>query len=643
MNASIVSVITDYLNETDTDYALMINGAWGSGKTFFIKNALKAEIEMIVCPIQKDSGKEKKDNCKEKNYKQLYVSLYGVSSVEEIKERIFYAINPKFKWFEIVSNKIVSATEVIPMLGGIIKEMLSYSRKEKAAIRDAMTNYADKVLFFDDLERIDNNKIDLQTVLGYINSLTEHHHYKVVVVANDEVLSDEYKQFKEKTIRFSYCYSPKMEDIFDSVCERFKENEPYQTFLNEQKQFILNIISAGVCKNIRTLVFIMDIYQKIFRQTDGEYSEEINQDLLLPFVIISIEAKNGHTKEELKDVLQSINAVYFMHFLPRYEQDDNKPRTSKEEFMQEIETKYARFENIHTIQFYDVLFDLIYNGYVVLDDLSTIISDIRKTYLAKRETEEGKLVEQIVNWTLIPDDEFLSVVERLRSNVSSNKYGVFDLLSIYAAFVQIEMMDIYGFMLSDNDANAFKEAIDNSMANQPYSSSLAQKLPLCDETDKSEAGIKYNDLRQYVLEINKKKGEESKFNKKCGILHMMHDNNAEQFRRFFSEYGNKVLFVEIQVEDLITELTTASAEIKQVFLCGLRDFFSENLLSPSQDDLVYLEKMSVALNNYLNEQTMRKVSLANLFRIQNYLDEVIVLYKRRLEMQTSVECGGQSE
>lgn len=623
MNKLIVSVITDYLKDSDTDYALMINGAWGSGKTFFIKNTLKAEVERIVCPIQKNSDKEGK-------YKQLYVSLYGVSSVEEIKERIFYALHPKFKWLEIVSNKMVSVTEVIPMWGGSIKKMLSYNTKEKADIRDAITNYADKVLFFDDLERIDNNKIDLQAVLGYINSLTEHNHYKVVVVADEGVLSDEYKQFKEKTIRFSYCHSPKMSDIFDSICEKFKGNNLYKTFLKEQKQFILDIISAGVCKNIRTLIFIMDIYQKIFKQTDGEYSKEINQNLLLPFAIISIEAKKGHTKEELKDVLQSINSLSFMDFLPSHEQDGTKQSSPKEEYKKELKAKYERFKNSRTIQFHDVLFDLIYNGYVVPDDLSTIISDIRNTYLANKETEESKLAKQIINWTLISDNEFLSVIEKVRNKVSLNKYNVFDLLSIYAAFLQIETMDIHGFMLTDNDTNAFKKAIDNSMVNQPYNSLLYMQLPLWDESDKSEAGIKYNDLRQYVLGINKKSEEKSKSDKKCGILHMMHDNNAEQFRSLFSEYANKVLLVEIQPEDLITELTGAGAEIKQVFLWGLTSFFPENLVNPSQDDLVYLDKISELLNNYLDKQTMRKVSLANLFKIQNYLNKVIVSYKRRL-------------
>ena len=192
MNEAIISVIKDYLKRKDTDYALMINGAWGSGKTVFIKNALKSEIEKINCP------KQKNDN--DKKYQQLYVTLYGVSSIEEIKERIFYEVNPKYKWIEFISNKVVSATEAIPLAGSALRNIFSLNAKERESIRTAVTNYDDKVFFFDDLERVDKNKIDIQSVLGYINSLAEHNHYKIVVVANDEVLGDDYKQFKEKTI-----------------------------------------------------------------------------------------------------------------------------------------------------------------------------------------------------------------------------------------------------------------------------------------------------------------------------------------------------------------------------------------------------------------------------------------------------------
>jgi predicted AAA+ superfamily ATPase len=33
-------VIFDYLSKEDTDYAILINGPWGSGKTYYWKNNL---------------------------------------------------------------------------------------------------------------------------------------------------------------------------------------------------------------------------------------------------------------------------------------------------------------------------------------------------------------------------------------------------------------------------------------------------------------------------------------------------------------------------------------------------------------------------------------------------------------------------
>lgn len=621
---AIISIITDYLKDKKTDYALMINGAWGSGKTYFIKNTLKANIESIECP--------QNDNDKNKTYKQIFVSLYGVSSIEEIKERIFYAINPTYKWLEIASNKIVSATEFIPALGSGLKNVLSCSNKEKEKIRNAITNYVDKVLFFDDLERIDKTKIDIQSILGYINSLTEHNHYKVIVVANDEVLGDDYKQFKEKTIRFSYHHFPKLSDIFDSVCEKYEENNQYKTFLNKQKQFILDILSAGRCNNIRTLIFITDVYRKIFEQTQGTYSNEINQDLLLPFTLISIEAKNGHVKDELKDALQSINSLSFMNFLPNHEQNENKQCTPKEEYEQELNTKYDRFKSDRSILFYDELFELIYNG-VLPNNWESVITNLRNEYKSKIETEEIKLAKQIINWTQIPDDDFSSVVDKVKSNVSENKYHVSDLLRIYAAFIQIEAMNIEGFTLSDDENKIFKAAIDVSMKDLPYQSLLHIQLPMWYEYDISEAATKYNNLRQHVLEINEKHKEETDSSKKNGILNMISNNDTEQFRRFFDDFNNRSLFVEIPSKDIITAISSANAEIKQVLLWGLSTFFPENLTNPSQNDLEYLEGINTELKDFLNKQTTRKPSLANLFRIQNYLNVVISKYKRILNIQ----------
>lgn len=617
------AIVTDYLNEKETDYALMINGEWGSGKTFFIKNNLKKKIESVTCPVQKNKDKNV-------TYKQLYVSLYGVSSIEEINERIFYAINPNLRWIETTASKLLSFVEIIPSVGNTIKNAIP-NDKEREDLRNKIANYNDKVIFFDDLERIDKNKIDIQSVLGYINSLTEHNHYKVVVVANDEVLGDDYKQFKEKTIRFSYHHFPKLSDIFDSICEKYEENNQYKIFLNKQKQFILDIISAGRCNNIRTLIFITDVYKKIFERINGDYSNEINQDLLLPFTLISIEAKNGHIKEELKDALQSINSLSFMDFLHNHEQNENKQCTPEEEYKQELNTKYDRFKSDRSIQFYDELFELIYDGYVSPNNWESVITNLRNEYKSKIETEEIKLAKQIINWTQIPDADFSSVVDKVKSNVSENKYHVSDLLRIYAAFIQIEAMNIDGFTLSNDDSRTFKVAIDNSMKDLPYNSLLNMQLPIWDEHNTSET--RYNELRQYALDINEKNKEKAKLSEKLDVLDMIRNNDVVKFKNFMSDINNRFVFVEIEPKEIIASIISANAEIKQVLLRGLMGFFPESLSNPPQNDLNYIEKLNTELKNYLSTQTIRKPSLVNLFWIQNYLDQIISLYKIRLNVQ----------
>jgi hypothetical protein len=46
------SVIEEYLRDSKAEYAVMIDGDWGSGKTYFLKHSLMTIIDSI------DNGKE---------------------------------------------------------------------------------------------------------------------------------------------------------------------------------------------------------------------------------------------------------------------------------------------------------------------------------------------------------------------------------------------------------------------------------------------------------------------------------------------------------------------------------------------------------------------------------------------------------
>lgn len=641
MKEKIVSIITDYLNREETDYALMINGAWGSGKTFFIKNTLKKDIEKIDYSwngnkkswIWWKNNYFKNNNIGEnRKYKQVYVSLYGLSSIDEIKERIFYATYPSYKWVEFISSKISLALDGIPNSIPISKPIKGikglFNKNDVEKLKDKFTTYNDKILFFDDLERIDQEKIDIKAVLGYINFLAEHEHYKIVVIANSEVLDEKYKQFQEKTIRFVCNYIPNLAEVFDDICKRYKGK--YNEFLEEQKQSIVDIFQAGGCSNIRTLIFITDLYQKIFEEVDkigDDYSNEINIDLLFPFTIISIESKNGYSKVQLQELLpKSINSLNDSDLLF----DDNQnvrieELTAKEEDKKQEEDKkmsfdkYKRLKNNPTIRFYDELFDWIYDGYVSQDRVENFVETIKKDYEDKLENGKRKnakkLAEKIMNWIILEDKELNDILNQININIAEGNYNVLDLLGIYWIYIKIDA-NIDGFNLTKEITNNFKGAIFKIMKNELYTPRLNMDIPSWDENDK------YTELRNYTLELNNKNKGKSPI-KKEELLNMIKGNNINGFKDFMSSIDNKFFFMELPVEEMINNVIDSNNKMKNAFLGGLTIFFPKDLkFEFSERECHYLSEIKAKLNDYIGKQTKKNIGYVNIERIIKYIDSI---------------------
>ena len=107
-------IITDYVNAKDTDYAIMIDGEWGSGKSWYWNNVLTGIVTDIDCP---ESTAEEP-----KKYKTATISLFGISSSAELRARIFEETTPLFrnKYVKtgamlagLVVNKVISLISVM--------------------------------------------------------------------------------------------------------------------------------------------------------------------------------------------------------------------------------------------------------------------------------------------------------------------------------------------------------------------------------------------------------------------------------------------------------------------------------------------------------------------------------------------------
>ena len=177
MNKHIKKYLESYLTLDKPEFAILLTGKWGSGKTYFIDKFIK-------------------DNKKEEEIKFIKISLFGLKEVDSIDEQIFQNLHP------FLGNKYVKLT------GNLVKNSLKFGMKldwKDDAKSDGTSTldlskfnpldfFSDKkskikiIFVFDDLERTD---IELIEVLGYINYLVEQSEFNVIILANEEKLIEE--------------------------------------------------------------------------------------------------------------------------------------------------------------------------------------------------------------------------------------------------------------------------------------------------------------------------------------------------------------------------------------------------------------------------------------------------------------------
>lgn len=174
----IAEILINYVNEDIYNYAVMIDGAWGCGKTHFVKEFLIEKLE------ENEEEKEKEDGYKKRSV--VYISLYGVKNINEISRQVllesYLSKTGKSKKSLQKVSKVASA--ILPIAFDLIKVTTGAevnSGSISGAI-DSVLSVNNSILIFDDLERCE---CPINEILGYINSFVEQGQLKVIIVANE--------------------------------------------------------------------------------------------------------------------------------------------------------------------------------------------------------------------------------------------------------------------------------------------------------------------------------------------------------------------------------------------------------------------------------------------------------------------------
>lgn len=401
-------IITDYVNAKDTDYAIMIDGEWGSGKSWYWNNVLTGIVTDIDCPESTAEDPKK--------YKTATISLFGISSSGELRARIFEETTPLFrnkyvktgaKLAGLVVNKVGNFFNI----GDVNKEDIDN------VFSDISINLDDYVLCFDDLERV--NEDVLIELLGYINNLIETDHVKVVFIANDkEIKSDDYKRYKEKLIRFTNTIHPKINDLVKAFAN--EKVGAYREYLEKQSYYIDAIYNNVECRNLRTLKFNLDVFERIFdyvRTTVAFVNKDLIENyMLLLSMMYCIEYRKDNDKVKLKSLLKIDRS--WAYEIDTIEQLNNYIDSGEDEHEESPELAYLKqvkkgyFCNTFVWGCCSALVDYLVTGYCDENKIREDIRNIESELIKDRGNEIQLIYKKITDFWNTEDEELRCFASR---------------------------------------------------------------------------------------------------------------------------------------------------------------------------------------------------------------------------------------
>jgi hypothetical protein len=282
-----------YMELTAPGYAVLVTGDWGTGKTYQVKN----------CVPEED---------------RLYVSLFGVQTVEQLHSEVFAAAAPTLAKAEKMVGKgsdIVAGMKGPWALAGAFPSVFNAVFKREIE--------PTKTLVFDDLERSD---LELKDVLGAINSYVEHLGFRVVVIAHDERLAEEFLQMKEKTFGQSIRVEPQIEDALSHFLSDIGSTAA-KKFASDFKDQIQDIFLRSQVKSLRILRHVVEDLVRLHCVLGEEHlkNEKAMNELITLFVAFQVEVRSGSLKESDLKNRSGASIKYLMGGMAKHEEKQTTP------------------------------------------------------------------------------------------------------------------------------------------------------------------------------------------------------------------------------------------------------------------------------------------------------------------------------
>ena len=631
----LIESILDYVRSDYTDYAVMINGEWGSGKTHFWNNKIRNKIESIQI-----NGKK---------YTTIYMSLYGISNLEEISKKLFIETT---QLMDKNLRKYMNANE-ISKIPEYAKTGIDMANLFGVAQNGDKVDYAqffstdDKVLCFDDLERANVDVID---ILGYINNFVEHDHIKTILICNEKELStklkssnlemktfiatylldkqgdlekndkpmvekirdkieyvfdkaNDYERIKEKLIGETFEYAPKFDYIINGILMRYENNPELIRFLRENTGLIISTFNKSGTRNLRILKHALNDFKKIFEMVNKSYpntNNRVMQTMLIFTIAVSFEIKAGKiTKDKFVNIKD--NEEYRSILVSSRVLMDNR-----QFYIREFDSNYyynfkAEYRFFKFIEYYvrTRIFDLK----IFRENMETIRNTI--------DTENLPGYKRLLTeeYWKISDDQFDGVVEEVIEDVQEGNLKTIDIVKLYAYFSYFSRKNLIKYDIKTLK-NIFFNGMNISSLSSEYCDNVDEeldKIAIDEVTEDMDDILKhFNNLNEQLHDKMFREMAEDIF--KCIPMKM-----EKFYERFDKECMDIPIFKYYDVYQLFQRISCASNEdivmIKEKLVNRALKYSKE--ISPEMKNIKQLKQV---IDDYIKEKeiTIKIVMLKDL-------------------------------
>ena len=638
----VINFIDNYIENVKIDYAILLDGAWGSGKTFFIK-------EKVIKKLNKEYEEEKAKDNKDKNIKvkkPIYISLYGLNSIADIKSQLLLST--------IRSEKIKKFIPIINVGTSIIDELIKAKvnvSNTSGKIQDLFNDFYkldNTIIFFDDLERC---SININLVLGYINQLVEHNHLKIVLIADENkmgklnyednkelkyltVLNEHidfqqtekkdimgnpqtnsatftiedienrskmlfrenifYNEIKEKLIGQTISFRPNINNIYDIMATKIISNAEVKDIVMAKKELLISIISQKRHWNLRTLQFIFQTFETLAKTSMEEVNlkEFKNQYLTNLFeycILKSIQIKNGQKSYNWKEN-QEFGAIYL---------GDKK-------------NEYIYNNYVNGFKFVD---DYLMYSYIDKSAIRTTINNYIYVKTLEIENPNDPLYKLNKYW-LISEQELENIVDEIIDNIIKNKY----VLNLYSKIV-FDFACIFDMGICEDKINNAIKLLEKNIEEECVQGTFEEERLF---TNSKSISQKYKEFMKNIRILVNKKDVKTKHDEIIKILES--DNWGSELKeycktnvgQFFEEKKYAYL---LNIELIINNIKNKN--IKQIyeFLYSLQQIYGfSNVNDYFIEDKDILINLRQALSNIDNVDKVKKHAINNII---SFLNDVI--------------------